>query len=461
MTTRHERLRRLLGVLLLFAATEARADEAPTLEEIPYTLPAVFAFTAEGHPAYTPGSDGDVTLPWQSGEPRRIRLGGAAAGANLNSFYACSFTSGLGAATGVAYWKFRVHDPLRRGGQLNLTLRVKAAASAATPPAGFLSSAHYSVTLGVASTSLNLVIDPAKPSNPIHSSTTYPTFGTEALKPALILFGQAKHYGTSATISRQVTRYGEVESDVRPGSFISQSDAPPIPIWAGLEYVLAVGASSINGGLATVDPVILPHPSNPEITIEVLNTVNDPMREPPLAGISPETLEAMGIDAQAFDDLGFFDLPTETQPGPSTTTTTLPGGSTTTSSSTSTTSTSLVPATTSTTLPDPAVCPADDAAGLECLCARDLASACPGEIPSPAIGTSFDAACSAVTRGLTAGPGRSGRRWLGRAALSFARQQRRVGRGRIRRELSEACRAALTTTLADAGARARRLRAAR
>lgn len=223
--------------------------------------------------------------------------------------------------------------------------------------------------------------------------------------------------------------------------------------------MIAVSASSINGGLATVDPVIVPHPSNPEITIEVLNTVDDPSREPPLAGISPETLEAMGIDAQAFDDLGFFDLPTETQPGPSTTTTTLPGGSTT-SSSTSTTSTSLVPATTTTTLPDPAGCPADGAAGLECLCARDLASACPGEIPSPALGTGFDAACSAVTRGLTAGPGRSGRRWLGRAAVSFARQRRRVGRGRTRRELSEACRVALTTTLADAEARARRLRAA-
>lgn len=234
MTTRHERWRRLLGVLLLFAATEARADEEPTLEEIPYILPAVFAFTAAGHPAYTPGSDGDVTLPWQSGEPRRIRLGGAAAGANLNSFYACSFTSGLGAATGIAYWKFRVHDPLQRS-QLNLTLRVKAAASAAKPPEGFLSSAHYSVTLGVASTSLNLVIDLSKPGDPIHSNTTYPTFGTEARKPALILFGQAKHYGTSTSISRQVTRYGEVESDVRPGNFISQSDAPPIPIWAGLE----------------------------------------------------------------------------------------------------------------------------------------------------------------------------------------------------------------------------------
>jgi hypothetical protein len=458
MTTRYEPWRPLLGVLLLCAATEARAAEEPTLEEIPYILPAAFAFTASGHPAFTPGSDGDVTLPWQAGQPRRVSLGGATAGANLDSFYARSFTSGLGAATSVAYWQFRIREP--RQGRVNLTLKVKAAAQAANPPEGFISAAHYSVTVGLARTGLNLVIDPTKPDDPIHRDTTYPRWESELRKPNLVLYGQAKHYGTSTFITRQVTIDGKIESDVEPGNFVSLSEAPPISIWAGIDYVIAISASTINGGLATVDPVLVPHSSNPEIEIEVLNTVDDPMREPPLAGISPETLEAMGIDAQAFDDLGFFDLPTETQPGPSTTTTTLPSGSTTTSS-TSTSSTSLVPATTTTTIPDPAGCPADDRAGLECLCARDLASACPGEILSPAIGTSFDAACSAVARGSTAGPGRrTGRRWLGRAALSFAKQQRRVGRGRARRELSEACRAALVTTLDDAEARARRLRAA-
>lgn len=125
-----------------------------------------------------------------------------------------------------------------------------------------------------------------------------------------------------------------------------------------------------------------------------------------------------------------------------------------------TTTTTLPSTVTTTTLPDDATCPADDAGGLGCLCEHDLGSTvCPGAPLPPSITRAFGQACRVVARGMSAGPGRKGRRSLARAAASFARALRAAGRPRVARSLSPSCQAAVAASLGDAQARARRLEA--
>lgn len=60
-------------------------------------------------------------------------------------------------------------------------------------------------------------------------------------------------------------------------------------------------------GFAYVDPVIRPHPDNPEVTVTVYGAP-DP-QQPSLAIPSREELIAAGIDVGPMDELGLFDLP--------------------------------------------------------------------------------------------------------------------------------------------------------
>lgn len=109
----------------------------------------------------------------------------------------------------------------------------------------------------------------------------------------------------------------------------SQSEDPvtvPIQVGTNRANVLTVQASASNGGEAAIDPVITPHPDNPDVIVEIVGVPDGPIGRRPYDGISAEDLAARGIDPRPFINLGFVwpTVPEDTVP-PSTTATPSPG----------------------------------------------------------------------------------------------------------------------------------------
>jgi hypothetical protein len=82
--------------------------------------------------------------------------------------------------------------------------------------------------------------------------------------------------------------------------------SPALNVRPGMSYLIAVEASSTFNAAAVIDPLLEPHPENPDIIIEFPNAAPDPNPLPMMAGITPEQLLARGIDPQAFIDVGFL-----------------------------------------------------------------------------------------------------------------------------------------------------------
>lgn len=67
-------------------------------------------------------------------------------------------------------------------------------------------------------------------------------------------------------------------------------------------------------GFAVADPVIEPHPDNPDVVVTMRGMDSEPVPGP-LADLTPEDLVARGIDPGPFERLGFFE-PEEPEPDP-------------------------------------------------------------------------------------------------------------------------------------------------
>lgn len=109
----------------------------------------------------------------------------------------------------------------------------------------------------------------------------------------------------------------------------SQSEDPvtvPIQVGTNRANVLTVQASASNGGEAAIDPVITPHPDNPDVIVEIVGVPDGPIGRRPYDGISAEDLAARGIDPRPFINLRFV-RPTAPEDTvlPSTTATPSPG----------------------------------------------------------------------------------------------------------------------------------------
>lgn len=75
----------------------------------------------------------------------------------------------------------------------------------------------------------------------------------------------------------------------------------------GIGHVITIDASAQVNGFTFVDPVITPHPDNPEVVVTLRGAV-DP-NPPPLAILSPEELTNAGIDITPLQELGLIDSP--------------------------------------------------------------------------------------------------------------------------------------------------------
>lgn len=78
-----------------------------------------------------------------------------------------------------------------------------------------------------------------------------------------------------------------------------------------MAIVAGAGSSTLgNSGMAVLDPVVLPHPDNPDVVVHMYRAAADDTPRSPLAGITAEQLVAEGLDIESLQALGFFGSPT-------------------------------------------------------------------------------------------------------------------------------------------------------
>jgi hypothetical protein len=82
----------------------------------------------------------------------------------------------------------------------------------------------------------------------------------------------------------------------------------------GTKYV-QLKAHAHRNAVAVADPVIEPHPDNPEVVVTMRGMALPPIPGP-FAGVTPEDLAARGIDPGPFVRLGFFDPPAPADSAP-------------------------------------------------------------------------------------------------------------------------------------------------
>jgi hypothetical protein len=73
-------------------------------------------------------------------------------------------------------------------------------------------------------------------------------------------------------------------------------------------YLMRVGVVGQGPSVVVGDPVLRPHPDNPDVVI-TRHAPEGALDRGPFAGTTPEDLAARGFDPQPFIDLGFFDPP--------------------------------------------------------------------------------------------------------------------------------------------------------
>ena len=99
---------------------------------------------------------------------------------------------------------------------------------------------------------------------------------------------------------------------------IDISDKGEVVFWAFTDSTVFAAIEAFASGEAVtfVDPVIEPHPDNPDIIIEFPRASDDPTPGSPFGELTLEELEAQGFNMTAFREAGFFDPPVSPQPTP-------------------------------------------------------------------------------------------------------------------------------------------------
>jgi hypothetical protein len=326
-------------VISLMLAVGHQAVAAPQvvaadLERLVYTTPATFVFAWGGR--FDPadpferlmGSGASVTLEDEAPAPRKSRVtfgdgsfGSAAAAANLNSFMARSlvhFEPGGGNFVDVpfalasAYREVFVPSAASSHVKVNVTFHAVAQAKAsydATRGSGgdgrVQGQCRWWFNFGSrVPDQPSLWLDLENPIDPI-DSVNYPGFFNHRLQAWG--FHWADHEGLPGTFYRVLVEGNTTTYEEQGEGPGSQRETRTVEIVVGTRYLMQVEAfCQGGGGLIVIDPVVEPHADNPDIVIEFPDTVDDPEAGSPLADMSPEELEALGIAPQPFIDAGFF-----------------------------------------------------------------------------------------------------------------------------------------------------------
>jgi hypothetical protein len=311
------------SITLALVLASPMAAKAEANQNLFYMLPMVFA-QGWGNESYLPVFD--ALILGQIGDvlPRRAEANTgdsfARGEASDNEFVAIAVSSGAvsSAAQTRAYMEFVIHDPQSRGlvkvdisSKLSSTSGkgVKGAASVGPPP-GLTSYSDAGVRVRVVPASSPFMVsftDAGKIASlefPEPPSSAYDLFSAAAqVECGYPNFVTLKCVWLKNTFVNNRL----INAEDGDGSRVTLEVFPTFSVVPGLHYVIALEAYTHHDAVAVIDPVLEPHPDNPDIIIEFPNAVADPNPQPLMAGITPDALLAQGIDPQPFIDLGFFD----------------------------------------------------------------------------------------------------------------------------------------------------------
>jgi hypothetical protein len=306
----------------IFAAIPVSSAVAQTIDHPDYyTAPAAHTWAGTGSGSCT---ESGCTSPDQANFDGQIlgELGdplprwttsslwgsSAYAEASKNRFAARAYSTnvvgcgpGCTTARGFAHWLFVAHDPEGRG-EVTLRLKAKGYASAA----GLDSSGFLSVTVCVPSGPGTLYYDAT---GVLVAKSPPCALGDPPYQASGRVFVDWRRPSGDATKTIAVFGVPTVVEEISTGVDMRIDDG--IAVIPGLPYMITVVAGAnagVDGAVASVvDPILEPDSVNPDVTIEFPGLADDP--DPPslMGEITPEALQAVGLDPQPFADLGFFD----------------------------------------------------------------------------------------------------------------------------------------------------------
>ena len=323
MNTTNRKRRHLVtavSLALVLAAPIPSGAEASQLRF--YDLPMVDAKAS----AETTAWEFDALISGQIEDllPRTARANNGSAfadgEASTNEFWATAVSGSSGAAITRSYVQFVIRDPQARGlVQVNLSSKLSSTADkgfkgavSVGPPPSRLSQSDATVRVRVVPGGGPYMISYTNDGwlesieYPEPMLSDYDVFSASA---------QAQCYNDGPDDAPMVKCQWQrsvyvnnrpVDAAEGSGGSVNLNVSPALSVRPGLPYLIAVEASTTFNAAAVIDPLLEPHPDNPDIIIEFPNAVPDPNPLPMMAGITPEELLARGINPQPFIDLGFL-----------------------------------------------------------------------------------------------------------------------------------------------------------
>lgn len=305
---------------VLAAAVDAAGQPS---EVIPFDLPAVhvvgfteqYDVTAELAPHLVPmnvvsaGAAGGAKTAAQATANINDARGFRAAASTISPTYAEAANPGRSRVA----MDFSTHDPVGRD-RVKVVLEFTALANAGAPvirdlyePYGPASQSHFGIEVGWEEQGGTI--------------TRYPgggwTFAMPKIRLPQLLVVYGNHWKRrlrdgSVEERSGLTIYGngQVIETTPPASSPLTVNRKKVTMTVPAETVnvIKINADVEYNAFAYVDPVVTPHPDNPEVVV-TLNGAVDPT-PPPLVTFSPEELTAAGIDVAPMAALGLLDPPT-------------------------------------------------------------------------------------------------------------------------------------------------------
>lgn len=302
-------------LVLTTLATALATPIAPNAEaeDLFYDVPMSIA-EAEGDKDFYAVTPGQVSnRPYTEAENNG---GYAYAQPSDNQFTAVAAGAYPSGGDARAFMGFVVRDPQARGQVLlNVSSKLvdrgfKGVAAATAPAYGFGNLSVVSVRVAPSAGPYMISYDdngnltffeyplPAQTSYDALRAYAWASCGWDGPEESAVL--------TCRTQKAVIVQEQVVEYEDGYGPSVTLDAAPTLSVAPNLYYVIGIEAAVNAGGVAVIDPVLEPHPDNPDIVIEFPNAVTNPNPGPPMAGITLDYLVAQGIDPQPFIDLGFL-----------------------------------------------------------------------------------------------------------------------------------------------------------
>lgn len=125
--------------------------------------------------------------------------------------------------------------------------------------------------------------------------------------PVLTVFGRHYSHPTGDRNFLTISGNGQVIENTSGSGPLVYKKKIVVNVPVGAINQILIEATAFGNAFTYVDPVITPHPDNPEVVVTMRGAVDpDPS---PLAIPSPEELTAAGIDIAPLQELGLFDSP--------------------------------------------------------------------------------------------------------------------------------------------------------